>query len=132
MTPGREARATIAGLLAFAGFLALFARALQFDAPPSTSLSVARKFWRADTRTRLLNSRLFQRDVELGVALLTRDRTWPLAEAVVLVLPESLAPEEAEEKRRKAAFVLAPRQVFMERGETGPNGFALRLARREP
>jgi hypothetical protein len=132
MMPGREARAAIAGLLAFAGLLALFVRALEFDAPPSASFSVARKFWRADTRTRLLNSRLFQRDVELGVALLARDRAWPLADAVVLVLPESLAPEAAEEKRRKAAFVLAPREVHLERGETGPNGFQLRLARPAP
>jgi hypothetical protein len=129
MTPGPRARGTIAGLLAFAGLLALAARAVELDAPLSASLSVARKFWRADTRTRLLNSRLFRRDADLGVALLSRDRFWPLGDSVVLVLPPSLAPAQAEEERRKAAFVLAPRRVFLERGQTGPEGFALHLER---
>jgi hypothetical protein len=83
------------------------------------------KFWRAGTPARLLNSRLFRSEPDFGVALLGRDRFLPLGADVVLTVPPALPEAAAEEMRRKAAFVLAPRRVTLARGETGRERFAL-------
>jgi hypothetical protein len=120
-----EFRRAAAGVLAAAAFLVLGARAWESVAPLPVSLSVMRKFWRAGTPTRLLNSRLFRRDTELGAALISRDRFLPLGADVVLTVPPGLGDAAAEEMRRKAAFVLAPRRVTLARGDTGREGFAL-------
>lgn len=127
-----RARRTGAILLASAAFAVLAWRAVDETGPLAASRSVARKFWRASTPTRLLNAHLFRErdDVPLGAALIGRDRVWPLDADVVLVLAPSVSDAVAEEKRRKAAFVLAPRRVTLARGETGPDGFALRIAAR--
>lgn len=126
------ARRAVAGVLAFAGFAILVVQAIGATAPLSVSLSLARKFWRAGTQTRLLNTRPFQHDLTLGAALLSRDRLLPLSTDVVLVLPTALSDEEAEDKKRKAAWVLAPRRVAVERSPVGPGGFSMRSERREP
>jgi hypothetical protein len=126
MTPA--IRRAAACVLASAGLLLLAIRAGDAVAPLPVSLSVMGKFWRASSQTRLLNSRLFRRDPELGAALLSRDRFLPLDADVVLTVPRSLPDGEAEEMRRKAAFVLAPRRVALARGETGRRGFALAAA----
>ncbi|HEX5856374.1 MAG TPA: hypothetical protein VFZ57_12205 [Thermoanaerobaculia bacterium] len=118
-------RRAVALVVALAGLVLLAMRAVESVAPVDTSLSVARKFWRAGTPTRLLNSRLFRRDPELGAALLSRDRFLPLDVDIVLTVPPLLPDGPAEEMRRKAAFVLAPRRVTLARGETGEGGFAL-------
>lgn len=118
-------RRAAAGVLAAAAFLLLGTRAWESVAPLPVSLSIMRKFWRAGPTTRLLNSRLFRRDPELGAALVARDRFLPLNADVVLTVPPGLADGAAEEMRRKAAFVLAPRRVTLARGMTGPDGFAL-------
>ena len=115
-------------LLAATVLLVLAWRAWEAVAPLPVSLSVMRKFWRAGTPTRLLNSRLFRRDTELGVALIGRDRVLPLGVDVVLTVPPELPPAAAEEMRRKAAFVLAPRRVTLARGATGREGFAVAAA----
>ena len=123
MSPSfRRAAALVVALAALA---LLAARAVESVAPLGASLSVAKRFWRAGSQTRLLNSRLFRREPELGGALLARDRFLPLDADVVLTVPPSLAESAAEEMRRKAAFVLAPRRVTLARGETGREGFAL-------
>jgi hypothetical protein len=122
-------RRVAALLVALAALALLAAHAVESVAPLGASLSVAKRFWRAGSQTRLLNSRLFRRDPELGAALVTRDRTLPLA-ADVLTVPPSLPEGPAEEMRRKAAFVLAPRRVTLARGETGREGFALAPAPR--
>jgi hypothetical protein len=121
-----------AALLAAGVLVALAVGAGQSVAPLGVSLSVMRKFWKASTPTRLLNSRLFRREPELGAALVQRDRFLPLAADVVLTVPPSLSDASAEEMRRKAAFVLAPRRVVLARGETGPAGFALAPSERRP
>ncbi len=117
-----------AALLAGAVLAVLAVRAWEAVAPLPVSLSVMRKFWRAGTQTRLLNSRLFRHEPEFGAALLARDRAFPVEADVVLTVPPSLSGEAAEEMRRKAAFVLAPRRVTLARGETGREGFLLARA----
>jgi hypothetical protein len=117
-------------VLALAALALLAARAVESVVPLGASLSVARKFWRASSPTRLVNSRLFRRDPELGAALVSRDRSLPLEADVVLVVAPLLPANAAEEMRRKAAFVLSPRRVTLARGETGSSGFALVPARR--
>ena len=126
MTPALRRGAAV--LLAAASLAVLGARAWQAVTPLPLSLSVMRKFWRASTPTRLLNSRLFRRETELGVALIGRDRALPLAADVVLTVPPELPPAAAEQMRRKAAFVLAPRRVTLARGETGREGFTVTAA----
>jgi hypothetical protein len=121
-------RRAAASLLAAAVLLVLALRAWEAVAPLPVSLSVMGKFWRAGTPARLLNSRLFRRDPNFGVALLGRDRSLPLGADVVLTVPPALPDAAAEEMRRKAAFVLAPRRVTLARGETGREGFALAAA----
>lgn len=123
MTPA--VRRGAAALLAIAALFLLGWRAWESVAPLPASLSVMRKFWRAGTQTRLLNSRLFRRDPELGIALVSRDRLLPLDADVVLTVPPHLPDGTAEEMRRKAAFVLAPRRVSLARGEVGREGFLL-------
>ncbi|MGA7991632.1 MAG: hypothetical protein WCC53_09390, partial [Thermoanaerobaculia bacterium] len=121
-----------AALLAAVGLLVLGWRAWESVAPLPVSLSVMRKFWRAGGPTRLLNSRLFRRDAELGAALISRDRFLPLGADVVLTVPPGLPDGAAEEMRRKAAFVLAPRRVTIARGETGESGFRIATAPAAP
>jgi len=126
MTPA--IRRFAAAFLTSAALLLLGWRAWESVAPLPASFSVMRKFWRAGTPTRLLNSRLFRRDPELGAALVSRDRVLPLDADVVLTVPPGLPDAAAEEMRRKAAFVLSPRRVTLVRGETGTGGFALASA----
>ncbi len=101
-------------------------------APLPASLSVMRKFWRAGSATRVLNSRLFRRSPELGIALVQRGRLLPAAADVVLTVPPGLPDAEAEEMRRKTAFMLAPRRVTLARGVTGREGFLLASAPAAP
>ena len=122
MTP--SLRRVAAALLAAAVLLVLAWRAWEAVAPLSVSFTVMGKFWRASTPARLLNSRLFRREPNFGAALLGRDRSLPLGADVVLTVPPALPDAAAEEMRRKAAFVLAPRRVTLARGETGREGFA--------
>jgi len=128
MTSSFRRAAALSVTAAALAFLA--ARAVDSVAPLGASLSVARKFWSASSQARLLNSRLFRYDPELGAALLARDRSLPLGSDAVLIVPPSLPDGAAEEVRRKAAFVLAPRRVTLARGETGRDGFALAPAPR--
>jgi len=128
MTPSFRRAAALSVTAAALALLA--ARAVESVAPVGISLSVARKFWRASSPARLLNSRLFRYEPELGAALMARDRSLPLGADAVLTVPPSLPDSAAEEMRRKAAFVLAPRRVTLARGETGPEGFALAPAPR--
>ena len=129
--PRAPFRRVLAALLVTVGLAALATSAFRLDAPGGVSVSLARKFWRASPRARVLNSRLFQSDVELGAALVAADRAWPLVWDADLVLPEDLAEALAEEKRRKAAFVLAPRRVFVRRDSLAGERFSL-VPRRPP
>ena len=123
MTPAF--RRLAAALLALAALLLLGWRAWESVVPLPVSLSVMRKFWRADSPSRLLNSRLFRRDPAFGASLVSRDRVLPLDLDVVLTVPPMLPDATAEEMRRKAAFVLAPRRVTLARGDAGRDGFSI-------
>ena len=118
-------RRAAALLVALAGLALLASRAVESVLPVGASISVAKKFWRAGTSTRLLNGRLLRYDTKFGGALIARDLSWPLSADAVLTLPWTMPDAAAEERRRAAAFVLAPRRVTLARGEAGPEGFAL-------
>ncbi len=122
---GRPLRRAAVGVLLLLGVVSLVLPALRLDAPLRSSLSLARKFWRANAASRVLNSPLFGPDLELSRALLAADRRIPLSDDVVLTLPSDLQASEAEMRRRRAANLLAPRRVVPVRGETGPEGFRL-------
>ncbi len=119
------ARRLAAGGLLLLGVVCLGLPALRPDAPLRSSLSLARKFWRANSISRVLNSPLFGPDPDLARALLAADRRIPLSADVVLTLPPDLPAPDAEAKRRRAANLLAPRRVALARGVTGPAGFRI-------
>jgi hypothetical protein len=127
--PGRGRR-LLAGGLAAAGLLALLVRA-QPDFPLSLSFSVAGKFWRAGYRSRLLNAPFFRGDAEFAAAVVAADARWPLGVDVVLTLPPPVPVGEAENRRRVAGLVLAPRRVVLERAEISDARFRLRPLPRE-
>ncbi len=118
-------RGGAAAFLAFAAFFALAWRAWDSVAPLPVSFSVMAKFWRAGSTTRLLNTQLFRREPEFGAALVKQSSFLPLESDVVLTVPAGLPDGKAEEMRRKAAFVLAPRRVVLRRAETGRDGFSI-------
>ena len=131
------ARRACAAALAAIAFAALTWRAAEETGPIAASFRVAGNYWRGSTQSRLLNSLVFRQigptgsdDTALGMVLIGRDRAWPLDVDAVLVLPPDVPRIAAEAKRRKAAFVLAPRRVTLARGETGPAGFSLAQAAR--
>ena len=112
-----RARRLLAALLAGAGVLALFRGASKRDIPAADSIAMAGRFWRAGPRGRLLNAPGIARDAAFAADALRASAAWPVeADAVLSVGP--LVPDEARERlRRKAAYVLAPRRVFLRVGE---------------
>lgn len=113
-------RRAAAGLLV-AGALAALLLRTRPDHPVSESLTVMRLFWKADSRTRLYNSALFSGERQLGVLLLRTDQSIPLDADVRLCFVGA-----NEERRRMAAFVLAPRRVFIHAGCGEPVVSAIR------
>jgi hypothetical protein len=127
---GKSGRRVAAGSLLLAGIASLAVPAVRLDAPLRSSVSLARKFWRANATSRLANSPFFSPDLDFVRALLTADRSLSLSADVVLTLPLELPAAEAEMRRRRAANLLAPRRVLLARGETGPWGFKIARAER--
>jgi hypothetical protein len=89
------------------------------------SLSLLRKFWGANDRTRRMNSPVLRNEQAFGRALIDGDETWSLRQDVRLCLPSNVSPTDAEQLRRKAAFVLAPRFVRLDRGCSATDPFRL-------
>jgi hypothetical protein len=116
-----NARRVVATALAALGLAVLTAGALRtaLRVPLGTSLSVARRFWAGNTPTRVLNSPPYLRDRRFGEELLRADATLPLDGDVVLKMSAATPPDRAEERRRLAAFVLAPRRVTLRRQAPG-------------
>ncbi len=88
---------------------------MRLDLPLSVSLSRAWKFWHADAREIRLDSDLFQGDRAFGQLVLQADQEWPLDRDLTLCLHPGFKAGGAEEKRREAAYVLAPRRVTVGR-----------------
>lgn len=118
--------------LAAAGLLALAVRAVRDEPPLGASISILRRFWTANEPTRLLNSSMFVKDRELGVALMKADREWPLAWDARLVVAENVPPPVAQQQLEKSAYVLAPRRVLFARGPTAPGRFRLEALVKAP
>ena len=124
-----RARRLVAMLLSVAGISALVLGAALPDLPLSDSIGMARRFWRAGPRGRLLNAPGIARDAAFAADALRAAASWPAYEDVLLFAGPDVPPELREWLRRKAAYVLAPRRVRVE--PSGAPGIRLTRARRE-
>lgn len=120
-----RARRLLAAVLAGAGLLALLADAVTQDLPLADSFAMAGRFWRAGPRGRLLNAPGFARDALFAADALRAAAAWPIDVDAVLAIGPLVPPDVRERLRRKAAYVLAPRRVFLEPG----SGTAVTLVR---
>lgn len=112
-TPARPAaRAAVLFLLA-TGLGTLLLSDVRSLPPLRPALAVARKFWSANTPTRLANTPPFRARPSFTRRLFEADAAIPLSLDVVLAAGPDVAPAEAEESRRLAAYVLAPRRVLV-------------------
>jgi hypothetical protein len=112
-----RARRLLAALLAGAGLLALLADAATPDLPWADSIAMARRFWQAGPRGRLLNAPGIARDAPFVADALRAASAWPL-EADVILSVGPLVPSDVRERlRRRAAYVLAPRRVHLAPGQ---------------
>lgn len=114
-----RARRLFASLLSAAGLSALLLGAASPDLPLADSIDMARRFWRAGPRGRLLNAPGIARDAAFAADALRAAAAWPAGEDVVLSAGPDVPPELRERLRRKAAYLLAPRRVRVEPG-SGP------------
>lgn len=106
-----RARRLVAVLLSGAGLSALLLGAAAADLPFGDSVEMARRFWSAGPRGRLLNAPGIARDAAFAAEALHGARSWPAGEDVVLSAGPDVPPELRERLRRKAAYLLAPRRV---------------------
>ncbi|HPA51294.1 MAG TPA: hypothetical protein PLP50_06800 [Thermoanaerobaculia bacterium] len=112
-----RARRAVAALLVGTGLLTLSAGAVRHDLSWPDSLRMARRFWRAGPRGRLLNAPGIARDAGFAAEVIRADAIWPRDEDVVLTVGRELAPERRERVRRTTAYLLAPRRVLLEVGQ---------------
>lgn len=118
MTP-QARRRLLAVALCAAGLLALARDAVEAFRPLGASLSLARRFWGASADERLANAPFLRGEPELARTLLAADRALAPRVPVVLRVPDALPADAAEERRRAAAYVLAPRVVSLARHAGG-------------
>lgn len=109
-----RARRLVAVLLSVAGLSALLLGAATADLPIGDSVVMARRFWNAGPRGRLLNAPGIARDAAFAADALRAAAAWPVGEDVVLSTGPDVPPEVRERLRRKAAYLLAPRRVRVE------------------
>ena len=112
-----RARRLLAALLAGAGLLALLADAATPDLAWADSLAMARRFWGAGPRGRLLNAPGIARDAPFAADALRAASAWPLEADAVLSVGPLVPPDVRERLRRRAAYVLAPRRVHLAPGQ---------------
>lgn len=112
-----RARRLLAALLAGAGVAALLLGASRRDLPAADSLALAGRFWRAGPRGRLLNAPGIARDAAFAADALRAAAAWPADADAVLAVGPLVPPDVRERLRRKAAYLLAPRRVFVRPGE---------------
>lgn len=121
-----RARRLLAALLAAAGLVALLAGAARHEIPYADSVAMARRFWRAGPRARLLNAPGFARDAAFVADAERMAAAWPPDVDALLAVGPLVPPEVRERLRRKAAYVLSPRRVRLVPGSAG--AIALRPA----
>jgi hypothetical protein len=80
------------------------------------SFVMAGRFWRAGPRGRLLNAPGLARDALFAADALRAAAAWPADVDAVLAIGPLVPPDVRERLRRRAAYVLAPRRVFLEPG----------------
>ena len=112
-----RARRLLTALLAGAGVAALLLGASRRDLPAADSLALAGRFWRAGPRGRLLNAPGIARDAAFAADALRAAAAWPADADAVLAVGPLVPPDVRERLRRKAAYLLAPRRVFVRPGE---------------
>jgi hypothetical protein len=110
-------RRAVAALLAGAGLASLLGGAAVQEIPWADSLRMARRFWAAGPRGRLLNAPGFARDAGFASTALRLAAEWPIETDAVLAVGPAVPPELRERLRREAAYLLAPRRVLLEPGE---------------
>lgn len=112
-----RARRLLAALLAGAGLAALLADAATPDLAWPDSVTMARRFWRAGPRGRLLNAPGIARDAPFAADALRAASAWPLEDDAILSVGPLVPPDVRERLRRRAAYVLAPRRVRLVPGQ---------------
>ena len=111
-----RARRLVAALLSAAGLAALLLGAAVPDLPLRDSIEMARRYWRAGPRGRLLNAPGIARDAAFAADALRAAAIWLFETDVVLSAGPEVPPDLRERLRRKAAYLLAPRRVRVETG----------------
>jgi hypothetical protein len=97
--------------LGIAGIVGLFARALG-GVPSWTALWRRISFYSSSARPeRIARSPYFGQDPAFARSLLGADEAWPRNRDVVLEVGPGAPPDWAEDVRRRAAYLLAPRRV---------------------
>ena len=68
-------------------------------------------FSSSERAARIVNSVYLRQDQEFARSLLSADRDWPRTVDVVVEVGPGVAADWAEDVRRRAAYLLAPRRV---------------------
>ncbi len=77
---------------------------------------MAKRFWGAGPRGRLLNAPGFARDAGFCATALRAAEAWPASVDARLAVGPLVPPEVRERLRRRAAYLLAPRRVVLTTG----------------
>lgn len=113
-----------------AGFVSLLARSVSETAPLAEKWRRVRFFSKAGHEARILNSPYFAQDPAFARTLLRLDAAWPVERDVELLVSKAIQKDAAEDLRRRAAYLLAPRRIIPI--PTEETGVVLRLAAPKP
>lgn len=78
---------------------------------------MAKRFWGAGPRGRLLNAPGLGRDLAFSANALRAAEVWPSGVDARLAVGPLVPPDVRERLRRKAAYLLAPRRVVLVAGD---------------
>jgi hypothetical protein len=99
--------------LGIAGVLGLFVQALGNALPWAVLKRRIAFFAASDRPARIAKSVYFRQDESFALSLLSADQTWPRSVDVVVEVGPGVQTDWAEDVRRRAAYLLAPRRVFL-------------------
>lgn len=94
----------------------LLAGALRQDLPYADSVRMAKRFWGAGPRGRLLNAPGLGRDLAFSASALRAAEVWPASVDARLSVGPFVPADVRERLRRSAAYLLAPRRVVLVAG----------------